>query len=168
MYSLLCDFCSSDQRFARGLVGSRIRFPSDSTSRWTPLPSAMSFPLPGRLGTCTLEKRAPPGAHTKKRHGILPAAPLLLAGDYIIFFHLCQSLFYLFLFFSLIFISYFYYFTIKNNLFSIFCIDFFVSLCYIPEKNKGVRTRISSPLPNGNSGTASFSLSVNETIRNEG
>ena len=54
-------------RQTRGLpAGSlvpRIRFPSDSTSRWTPLPSAMSFPLPGRLGTCTLKKRAPPGAH---------------------------------------------------------------------------------------------------------
>ena len=56
-------------RQTRGLpTGSlvpRIRFPSDSTSRWTPLPSAMSFPLPGRLGTCTLKKRAPPGAHAK-------------------------------------------------------------------------------------------------------
>ena len=57
-------------RQTRGLpAGSlvpRIRFPSDSTSRWTPLPSAMSFPLPGRLGTCTLKKRAPPGAHAQK------------------------------------------------------------------------------------------------------
>ena len=38
--SLICDFCSSDQRFA-------IRLPSDSTSRWTPLPLAVSFPLSG-------------------------------------------------------------------------------------------------------------------------
>ena len=38
--SLICDFCPSDQRFA-------IRLPSDSTSRWTPLPSAVSFPLSG-------------------------------------------------------------------------------------------------------------------------
>ena len=42
-----------------------IQLPSDSTSRWTPLPSAISFPLPGGLGTCTLWKRAPPGAHQK-------------------------------------------------------------------------------------------------------
>ena len=60
-------------RQTRGLpTGSlvpRIRFPSDSTSRWTPLPSAMSFPLPGRLGTCTLKKRAPPGAHAKRTAG---------------------------------------------------------------------------------------------------
>ena len=37
-----CDFCSSDQRFA-------IRLPSDSTSRWTPLSLAVSFPLLGRI-----------------------------------------------------------------------------------------------------------------------
>ena len=43
-----------------------IQLPSDSTSRWTPLPSAISFPLPGGLGTCTLWKRAPPGAHVRK------------------------------------------------------------------------------------------------------
>ena len=43
-----------------------IQLPSDSTSQWTPLPSAISFPLPGGLGTCTLWKRAPPGAHEKK------------------------------------------------------------------------------------------------------
>ena len=40
--SLICDFCSSDQRFA-------IRLPSDSTSRWTPLPLAVSFPLSGHF-----------------------------------------------------------------------------------------------------------------------
>ena len=45
-----------------------IQLPSDSTSRWTPLPSAISFPLPGGLGTCTLWKRAPPGAHSKREH----------------------------------------------------------------------------------------------------
>ena len=39
--SLICDFCSSDQRFA-------IRLPSDSTSRWT-LPLAVSFPLSGHF-----------------------------------------------------------------------------------------------------------------------
>ena len=38
-----CDFYSSDQKFA-------IRLPSDSTSRWTPLSLAVSFPL---LGTFT-------------------------------------------------------------------------------------------------------------------
>ena len=37
---LICDFCSSDQRFA-------IRLPSDSTSRWTPLSLAEHFPLSG-------------------------------------------------------------------------------------------------------------------------
>ena len=42
MPSLICDFCSSDQRFA-------IRLPSDSTSRWTPLPLAVSFPLSGHF-----------------------------------------------------------------------------------------------------------------------
>jgi hypothetical protein len=35
---LICDFCSSDQRFA-------IRLPSDPTSRWTPLSLAVCFPL---------------------------------------------------------------------------------------------------------------------------
>ena len=36
------------------LVCSHIRLPSDSTSRWTPLPSAFSFPLPGAFGSFTL------------------------------------------------------------------------------------------------------------------
>ena len=40
--SLICDFCPSDQRFA-------IRLPSDSTSRRTPLPLAISFPLSGHF-----------------------------------------------------------------------------------------------------------------------
>ena len=40
--SLICDFCPSDQRFA-------IRLPSDSTSRWAPLPLAVSFPLSGHF-----------------------------------------------------------------------------------------------------------------------
>ena len=35
------------------LVYSHIRLPSDSTSRWTPLPSAISFPPPGGFRTCT-------------------------------------------------------------------------------------------------------------------
>ena len=54
-----CDFYSSDQKFA-------IRLPSDSTSRWTPLVLAVSFPLLGRirnfhpLVTCAAR-------HTKKR-----------------------------------------------------------------------------------------------------
>jgi len=30
-----------------------LRLPSDFTSRWTPLPSAVTFPLPGGLGTFT-------------------------------------------------------------------------------------------------------------------
>ena len=40
--SLICDFCPSDQRFA-------IQLPSDFTSRWTPLPLAVSFPLSGHF-----------------------------------------------------------------------------------------------------------------------
>jgi hypothetical protein len=44
------------------LVCSHIRLPSDSTSQWTPLPSAIPFPLPGWFGTFTRQKRAPPGA----------------------------------------------------------------------------------------------------------
>lgn len=39
---LICDFCPSDQRFA-------IRLPSDSTSRWTPLSLAISFPPSGHF-----------------------------------------------------------------------------------------------------------------------
>lgn len=35
------------------LACSHIRLPSDFTSRWTPLPSAISFPLPGGFRTCT-------------------------------------------------------------------------------------------------------------------
>ena len=50
------------------LVCSHIRLPSDSTSRWTPLPSAISFPLPGGFGTLTLKKRAPPGALSKEKN----------------------------------------------------------------------------------------------------
>ena len=45
-----------------------IQLPSDSISRWTPLPSAISFPLPGGFGTLTLKKRAPPGALSKRTH----------------------------------------------------------------------------------------------------
>ena len=37
---LIYDFCSSDQSFA-------LRLPSDSISRWTPLSSAIRFPLSG-------------------------------------------------------------------------------------------------------------------------
>ena len=44
-----------------------IQLPSDSISRWTPLPSAISFPLPGGFGICTRWKRAPLGALAKPR-----------------------------------------------------------------------------------------------------
>ena len=56
-------FYTVSVRQTRGLPVDypHIRLPSDSTSRWTPLPSAISFPLPGGFGTCTLKKRAPPG-----------------------------------------------------------------------------------------------------------
>ena len=36
--SLICDFCSSDQRFAN------LQLPSDSTSRWTPLLFGYTLP----------------------------------------------------------------------------------------------------------------------------
>ena len=52
----LCDFCPSDQRFAHGLVCSHIRLPSDSTSRWTPLPLAISFPLPDGFQMCIRDR----------------------------------------------------------------------------------------------------------------
>ena len=61
--SLICDFCSSDQSFA-------IRLPSDSTSRWTPLPLAISFPLSGHytdfhpLETCAARRILKKGRHT--------------------------------------------------------------------------------------------------------
>ena len=48
-----------------GYFVPHIQLPSDSTSRWTPLPSAISFPLPGGFGTFTRWKRAPLGAHRK-------------------------------------------------------------------------------------------------------
>ena len=58
--SLICDFCSSDQRFA-------IRLPSDSTSRWTPLPLAVSFPLSGHFTDFHRLDYAHAG-RTKKKH----------------------------------------------------------------------------------------------------
>ena len=60
--SLICDFCPSDQRFA-------IRLPSDSTSRWTPLPSAVSFPLSGHSTDFHRLDYAHAG-RTRKRKGI--------------------------------------------------------------------------------------------------
>ena len=56
-----CDFCTSDQRFA-------IRLPSDSQSPTTPLPLAISFPLPGGFGTCTRWNVRPPGAQQQNEH----------------------------------------------------------------------------------------------------
>ena len=44
------------------LYCSHILLPSNPTSRWTPLPPAISFPLPGRFGTFTRCKRAPSGS----------------------------------------------------------------------------------------------------------
>ena len=52
--------------YLNGIVINSIRLPSDSRSPSTPLPSAISFPLPGGFGTLTLEKRAPLGAPFKK------------------------------------------------------------------------------------------------------
>ena len=51
-----------------GYYSPHIRLPSDSTSRWTPLPSAISFPLPGGFETFTRWKRAPPGAQSNNPH----------------------------------------------------------------------------------------------------
>ena len=69
-------FYAISVRQARGLpvVFPHNRLPSDSTSRWTPLPSAISFPLPGGFDSFTLWKRAPPGAPPKtgrsmRKHG---------------------------------------------------------------------------------------------------
>ena len=59
-----CGFCSSDQRFA-------IRLPSDSTSRWTPLSLAVSFPLPGRIRTSPIS-----GVRRKAHHKKSRACPL--------------------------------------------------------------------------------------------
>ena len=67
------------------LVCSHIRLPSYSTSRWTPLPSAISFPLPGGFGTLTLKKRAPPSALTQKSP---PGNP---DGDFHLFGHCRQN-----------------------------------------------------------------------------
>ena len=66
-----------------------IQLPSDSTSRWTPLPSAISFPLPGGLGTCTLWKRAPPGAHEKTGRS---CSPLSVRPVFPYFFYSLTSL----------------------------------------------------------------------------
>ena len=63
-----CNFCSSDQSFA-------IRLPPDSTSQWTPLTLAVSFPLLGRirdfhpLATCAARRT------TKKRQRNIPLPP---------------------------------------------------------------------------------------------
>ncbi|MFR0038846.1 MAG: hypothetical protein ACLRVC_12780, partial [Enterocloster sp.] len=65
MHSLIYDFCSSDQRFAHGLVGS----PHPASFRFAVTCNTLTFgyvlPATGRLGTCTLKKRAPPGAQLK-------------------------------------------------------------------------------------------------------
>ena len=58
--SLICDFCPSDQRFA-------IRLPSDSISRWTPLPLAISFPLSGHFTDLHRLDYAHAGRTTKEK-----------------------------------------------------------------------------------------------------
>ncbi len=60
-----------------------IQLPSDSISRWTPLPSAIAFPLPGGFGNLTLYKRAPLGAqHISKT--VVPCH--LRSGTTVLFF----------------------------------------------------------------------------------
>ena len=55
----LCVFCArlstcpASYRLPVRQANALLRLPSDSTSRWTPLPVAMAFPLSGRLGTFT-------------------------------------------------------------------------------------------------------------------
>ena len=58
--NLICDFCPSDQRFA-------IRLPSDSISRWTPLPLAVSFPLSGHFTDLHRLDYAHAGRTTKEK-----------------------------------------------------------------------------------------------------
>ena len=65
-----------------------IRLPSDSRSPSTPLPSAISFPLPGGFGTLTLEKRAPLGAQIKRTDQILISPfSILICNPFILSFH---------------------------------------------------------------------------------
>ena len=53
MYSLLCDFCSTDQRFARGLVG----FPHPASFRFhLTMDTLAFFPLPGGFGMVWYKK----------------------------------------------------------------------------------------------------------------
>lgn len=40
-------------RILRSGESQSVQLPSNSTSRWTPLPLAIFFPLPGGFGTCT-------------------------------------------------------------------------------------------------------------------
>ena len=55
LYGLLCDFCSSVREFARQhFFPADIRLPSDSTSRWTPLPSANASYCRARCGLSPL------------------------------------------------------------------------------------------------------------------
>ena len=67
--SLICDFCPSDQRFA-------IRLPSDSTSRWPPLPLAISFTLSGHFTNFHRLDYAHAGRTRKRCLSIHGQAPL--------------------------------------------------------------------------------------------
>src|SRR5581483_717909 len=68
---LICDSCSSGQRFAS-------RLPSDSASRQTPLPSANESPCRVRKGLAPSSEYALPGAQTKG--GPFQARPSVLLG----------------------------------------------------------------------------------------
>ena len=73
LYNLICGFCSSARNFAlqRTFLTSAIRLPSDSTSRWTPLPSASGSCYRVRSGLSPPSYR-PCRAHMIKGSGFRP------------------------------------------------------------------------------------------------
>ena len=67
LYGLLCDFCSSVREFARQhFFPADIRLPSNSTSRWTPLPSVNASYCRARCGLSPLSCCSC-RAHTKRQ-----------------------------------------------------------------------------------------------------
>lgn len=75
-------------------------------------------PLPNAFGS--IGKPSERSYRTKKALRVFPAAPLLLAGDFITFFIFCQPLFYFFFSRILIFLLKLSGFSIKNYLFLFF------------------------------------------------
>ena len=82
LYGLLCDFCSSVQEFARQrFFSTDIRLPSDSTSRWTPLPSANASYCRARSGLsplscCSCRAHHKSGQGSRKLPGWEPVNPV--------------------------------------------------------------------------------------------